>query len=78
MYFAPTYVFTYQSGPPVLAVPPPTRTSPGATPAAYGWNYQVQGAAPAPLTLPPQPITAPPAQWGPSNVAPPPGVAPQR
>ena len=78
MYFAPTYVFTYQSGPPVIAVPPPTRGPASAGNPSYGWNYQVQGAAPVPVSLPPQAVTAPAAQWGPSNVAPPPGVVPQR
>lgn len=57
VYFAPTYVFTYQSGPPVLAVPPVSRGVPGVAPGpsygAYGWNYQAQGAPAAPVTLPP-------------------------
>lgn len=58
MYFAPTYVFTYQSGPPVLAAPPVNRRVPPATPTyapygAYGWNYQSQGAPAVPVTLPP-------------------------
>ncbi len=138
MYFAPTYVFTYQSGPPVLAAPPVNRRGPAPAPTyapygAYGWNYQSQGATAVPVALPPasvaryqpapyqfpadaralsgtplvppstplpgppappgsapspygatpppalqQPLAAPPAQWVPSNVAPPPGVAPQQ
>jgi micrococcal nuclease len=66
MYFAPTYVFTYQSGPPVLAVPqgsrgaPVSRTAPGVNrpgvagqPYVPAWNYQTSGAAPAATTLPP-------------------------
>lgn len=57
IYVAPTYVFTYQSGPPVLAVPPVIRSSPtsGSFPAgASGWNYRTQGAAPVPVALPPR------------------------
>ncbi|MFM8984510.1 MAG: hypothetical protein ACKONH_00360, partial [Planctomycetia bacterium] len=64
-YFAPTYTFTYQSGPPVLAVPQapavnrrqvPVYRGPqpyGTAPAAYapGWNSQPQAAAP--VTVPP-------------------------
>lgn len=68
-YFAPTYVFTYQSGPPVLAggqamipagQPVPINRkqamgTPYAPPAAYapGWNYQTQGVAPPGYALPP-------------------------
>ena len=135
MYFAPTYVFTYQSGPPVLAVPPVNRGAVGVSrpgvagqPYAPAWNYQTSGAAPVapalppatvaryapqpyqfpansraltgtPLTPPgslpgspapppqtwgvappavPQQVAAPPEQWVPSNVPPPPGVAPQQ
>lgn len=59
MYFAPTYVFTFQSGPPVLAVPQvqrsggwmPATTAPA--PAQGGWNYATSGAAPVQPTLPP-------------------------
>ena len=64
VYVAPTYVFTYAIGPPVLAVPmapapaPPSQVNrrqasgqPGMNPA--GWNYATQGAAPVPYTLPP-------------------------
>jgi micrococcal nuclease len=61
-YFAPTYTFTYQVGPPVLAVPqpstvtrrqPPVYRSPqlyGTAPAPYaaGWNYQPQALPPPP------------------------------
>ena len=54
MYVAPTYVFTYQAGPPVLAVPAATRgvarTVPGAPTA--GWNYATSGAPPVNPTLP--------------------------
>jgi endonuclease YncB( thermonuclease family) len=58
VYVAPTYVFTYQSGPPVLAVPPVNRRPPAAPPiyapyGAYGWNNQVQGASAVPVALPP-------------------------
>jgi len=63
MYFAPTYVFTYQSGPPVPAIPqvnrrgwwggqPATTT---AAPMAGSWNYATTGAPPAAVTLPPGP-----------------------
>ncbi|MFM7108335.1 MAG: hypothetical protein ACKOZU_07000 [Planctomycetaceae bacterium] len=78
VYLAPTYVFTYQSGPPVLAVPPAGRSVPGVAsgPApygAYGWNYQSQGAPATPITLPPAPIpSAPP----PAAVPRPSGFAP--
>lgn len=61
IYVAPTYVFTYQAGPPVLAVPPATRSfpRPGFVPAnASGWNYQTQGAAAVPVVL--QPPASPP------------------
>ena len=64
VYVAPTYVFTYAIGPPVLAAPmapapaPPARVNrrqaygqPGMN--AAGWNYATQGAAPVPYTLPP-------------------------
>ena len=55
MYVAPTYVFTYQAGPPVLAVPGAnrgvSRTVPGAP--AAGWNYATSGAQPVNPTLPP-------------------------
>ena len=60
MYIAPTYVFTYQSGPPVLAAPAVNRpqargaTWPvAATATVPGWNYQTAGAAPLPAGLPP-------------------------
>jgi hypothetical protein len=61
MYFAPTYVFTYQSGPPTLAPPqgsrrgwwgrPTAATMP--PPTAGGWNYSTTTAPPVPTTLPP-------------------------
>jgi len=67
MYIAPTYVFTYQSGPPVIATPqvnrrqaPWTRTAPAVQPAP-GWNYQTSGATPVPVGLPPATV----AQYGP-------------
>lgn len=79
-YFSPTYTFTYQSGPPVLAVPQssavnrrqapvyrgpqPYGTAPG--PYAPGWNYQ-PGAPPV-ATAPPPPTVA--------RYAPPPVQAP--
>jgi endonuclease YncB( thermonuclease family) len=56
VYLAPTYVFTYQAGPPVLAVPGVNR--PQARPAAVqpvptGWNYATSGAPPVAPALPP-------------------------
>jgi len=62
MYFAPTYVFTYQSGPPVPGMPPVGRPQVwGAPPAADGgWNYRTSGAQPVPVTLPPPPRSQPP------------------
>lgn len=63
MYYSPTYVFTYQIGPPVLAAAAAPNTSqvnrrqamPMATQPAsmQGWNYQTQGAPAATYTLPP-------------------------
>jgi micrococcal nuclease len=55
MYVAPTYVFTYQSGPPVLAVPAVNRSQARAAPQASpaGWNYATSGAPPVNTTLPP-------------------------
>jgi len=62
MYFAPTYVFTYQAGPPVPAATvnrrgwwgrPAAGTPPSTNPTTSGWNYATSGAAPVPLTLPP-------------------------
>jgi len=64
MYYSPTYVFTYQIGPPVLAasagMPSPSQVNrrqamPMATQPAsmQGWNYQTQGAPAATYTLPP-------------------------
>ncbi len=56
VYLAPTYVFTYQSGPPVLAVPsvnrPQARGAPPPT-TATGWNYATSGAPPVNPSLPP-------------------------
>jgi endonuclease YncB( thermonuclease family) len=58
MYFAPTYVFTYQAGPPVLAMPSPAyapavnRTVPPAA-VPNGWNYATSGAQPATMSLAP-------------------------
>jgi len=61
MYFAPTYVFTYQSGPPVPAVPQVNRggwtAQPSAAPVPSGWNYATTGAAPVPPMLPPGTLT---------------------
>lgn len=57
MYFAPTYVFTYQSGPPVLAAPQVNRGAWAAPPAASGWNYATTGAAPVATTLPAGTVT---------------------
>jgi endonuclease YncB( thermonuclease family) len=59
MYFAPTYVFTYQAGPPVVAQQPvnrpQARAAPQAVPAATtgGWNYATSGAPPVATGLPP-------------------------
>ncbi len=65
MYYSPTYVFTYQIGPPVIAaaaaaVPNTSQVNRrqampmGAQPASMqGWNYQTQGAPAATYTLPP-------------------------
>jgi len=59
MYFAPTYVFTYQAGPPVPATPQVNRRgwwgrpAAAAAPTTGGWNYATSGASPVPLTLPP-------------------------
>jgi endonuclease YncB( thermonuclease family) len=49
VYLAPTYVFTYQSGPPVLAIPDGSRTVARAVPGtpAAAWNPAAAGAAPA-------------------------------
>lgn len=57
MYFAPTYVFTYQSGPPVLATPQVNRGGWATPPAASGWNYATTGAAPVATTLPAGTVT---------------------
>jgi len=66
MYFAPTYVFTYQSGPPVLGVQPVNRPQAWPQPASpQGWNYATSGAAP--VSAAPLPATvaryAPPYQF---------------
>jgi endonuclease YncB( thermonuclease family) len=63
MFYSPTYVFTYQIGPPVLAATALPNTSqvnrrqaqPMLTQPAsmQGWNYQTQGVPPATYTLPP-------------------------
>jgi len=65
MYYSPTYVFTYQIGPPVIAAaaaPVPNSSQVnrrqampmGTQPASMqGWNYQTQGAPAATYTLPP-------------------------
>ena len=63
MYYAPTYVFTYPIGPPVLAaaaVPNPSQVNrrqamPMVTQPAsmQGWNYATQGAPAPTYTLPP-------------------------
>ena len=61
MYFAPTYVFTYQSGPPMPGVPQVNRggraAQPAAAPVPAGWNYATTGAAPVATTLPPGTVT---------------------
>ena len=68
MYVAPTYVFTYQSGPPVLAAPPVNRRQPMA-PAASGWNFQASGAPPVAGGLPGPTVTRyqPPPYQFPAN-----------
>jgi endonuclease YncB( thermonuclease family) len=56
VYLAPTYVFTYQSGPPVLAVPGvnrPQARAAAAQPVPTGWNYATSGAPPVSPALPP-------------------------
>jgi micrococcal nuclease len=72
MYFAPTYVFTYQSGPPVLAAPQVNRpqapgyVQPAANLGPYGWNYRTTSVVPPAPGLP-QPTVAQyrptPYQW---------------
>lgn len=57
MYFAPTYVFTYQSGPPMPAVPQVNRGAWAAPPASAGWNYATTGAAPVATSLTPGTLT---------------------
>jgi micrococcal nuclease len=62
MYFAPTYVFTYQSGPPVMGVPQVNRAVPGrppvaAAPVASGWNYATTGVPAAGTALPAGAVT---------------------
>jgi endonuclease YncB( thermonuclease family) len=62
MYFAPTYVFTYQSGPPVMGLPQVNRAVPGrpsvpTAPVASGWNYTTTGVAAAPTALPAGSVT---------------------
>ena len=63
MHFAPTYVFTYPIGPPVVAAPvarPASqvnrRQAYGQAGVAPGWNYQTQGAGPPAYVLPPAPV----------------------
>ncbi len=56
VYLAPTYVFTYQAGPPVLAVPGvnrPQARGAVAQPVPTGWNYATSGAPPVAPALPP-------------------------
>jgi len=65
MYFAPTYVFTYQAGPPMPAAPQVNRRGwwsgqPAPTmaaPMASGWNYSTSGAPPVTTALPPGGVT---------------------
>jgi micrococcal nuclease len=57
MYFAPTYVFTYQAGPPMLAVPGVNRPQAPGAPPANGWNYATSGAPPVRPGVP-QPTVA--------------------
>lgn len=57
MYFAPTYVFTYQSGPPVPAAPQVNRGGWTPPPASTGWNYATTSAAPVATTLAPGSLT---------------------
>jgi endonuclease YncB( thermonuclease family) len=84
-YFAPTYTFTYQVGPPVLAVPQapavnrrqaPVYRSPqlyGAAPAPYapGWNYQAPAVPPVTAQAPPATV----ARYAPAPAPPPPPPA---
>jgi endonuclease YncB( thermonuclease family) len=56
VYLAPTYVFTYQAGPPVLAVPAvnrPQARGAAVQPVPTGWNYATSGAPPVAPALPP-------------------------
>lgn len=68
MYFAPTYVFTYQAGPPVGGASPVARPQAwAAPPPGGGWNYRTSGAQPVPLTLSPNlPRAAPTANLSPA------------
>ena len=79
MYYSPTYVFTYQIGPPVLAaaaaVPTTSqvnrRQATAVQPATVqGWNYQTQGASPPNYALPPATV----ARYQPTPYQYPPGA----
>ena len=80
-YFAPTYTFTYQSGPPVLAVPQPSAVNRRQVPVYR--SPQTYGAAPSPYApAVPYPVPPPAAGVPPSTVtryaappAPPPAPA---
>ena len=84
-YFAPTYTFTYQSGPPVLAIPQPGAVNRRRVPVSR--SPQLYGAAPAPYAAgwaapPPAapPIAAPApavARYAPPPVPTAPPAAPQ-
>jgi len=66
-YFAPTYTFTYQAGPPVLAVPQPSAVNRRQVPVYR--SPQTYGAAPAPYVQSvPYPMP-PPGVVPPANVA---------
>lgn len=59
LYYAPTYTFTYQIGPPVPLLSPVNRRQAypqqayGQPMPANGWNYRAQGAVPPAPVLPP-------------------------
>ncbi|MCE2728164.1 MAG: hypothetical protein LW698_15580 [Planctomycetaceae bacterium] len=88
-YFAPTYTFTYQVGPPVLAVPQapavnrrqaPVYRSPqlyGAAPTPYapGWNYQAPAVPPVTAQAPPATVARYAPATPPASAPPPPPPA---
>ena len=57
MYVAPTYVFTYQAGPPVLALPGVSRPQAPGAPPVGGWNNAMSAGVPVRPGVP-QPTVA--------------------